>query len=335
METFNLFDCLVGSVLSESALKALEVQPLIKYLGPICEGALGEIYGPRGIGKTFFRDALSLSLTRKLDMGALKCEAAAGVLIVDGEMSLNLLKERQALSQNIGEPLKPLDIISNEYLYRSGKPVINLADKLWRDAFIKLIESGGDRWDVIIFDNLSSFLPGVKENDQDAWGPINGFLLQLRWMGKAVIFVHHAGKSGDQRGTSSREDQLDFVLKLTHPAGYDPEDGCRFDATFTKSRSLIGHEAASFTFEITTHPNGGLIWIVTNQRESKKGTITALLGNGISQKEVSDIMGVGKSYVSQIRKQAIADKLLEASGTSFTPAGMLKYGDIDVKRFIG
>jgi hypothetical protein len=239
-------------------------------------------------------------LTRNLDLGPLTSENPAGVLIVDGEMSLHLLKERQALSQNICPPLRPLDLISNEYLYQAGSPIINLGDKAWRDAFIELVKTNSNRWDVIIFDNLSSFLPGVKENDQESWTPINGFLLQLRWMGKAVIFIHHAGKNGDQRGTSGREDQLDFVLKLTIPAGRDPENGCKFDATFTKSRSLTGSEAAPFTFEICEHPNGGLTWAVTNQKESRKEMIIALSGNGFSQKYICDALGIDKAYMAML-----------------------------------
>ncbi|MGC9977183.1 MAG: AAA family ATPase [Syntrophales bacterium] len=332
----TLADCLVTSILSEDALKNLEIKPIKKYLGPICEGSLGEIYGPRGIGKTILRDVISICLTRNRDLGPFKCENPAGVLIFDGEMSLHLLKDRnRELTQNVCAALKPLDTISNEHLYRSGLPIINLANKLWRDAVIKLIMTMGDRWDVIIFDNLSSFLPGIKENDQEAWGPINEFLLQLRWLRKAVIFIHHAGKSGDQRGTSGREDQLDFVLKLTLPAGYDPEEGCRFDATLTKTRSFTGPEAAPFTFEITTHPKGGLTWIVTSQREQRKELIIALLGNGTSQKDAANIAGVSKGYVSQIRKQAINQKLLNPKGTNLTPTGLLKYGDFDIEKYTG
>lgn len=326
---------LMDAVLSEDALRNLEIKPNKKYLGPIGEGTMGEIYGPRGIGKTFLRDAISLCLTRNLDLGPLKCENPASVLIVDGEMSLHLLKERQSLSQNLGKPLKPLDIIANEQIYQAGSPVINLIDITWRDAFIELIKTMDDRWDVIIFDNLSSFLPGVKENDSEAWGPINGFFLQLRWLGKAVIFVHHAGKSGDQRGTSCREDQLDFVLKLTPAARHNPEAGCRFDATFTKARSLVGAEAAPFTFAISDHPKGGLMWSVTNQRESRKETIIALLGNGISQKSISEILDVDKGYVSRTKTAAIEKKLLNDSGAGFTAQGMLKYGDVNIDEFTG
>jgi putative DNA primase/helicase len=330
----NLLECMRGSILPENDLDFLEIQYPKKYLGPIGEGTIGEIFGPRGVGKTFFRDAIGLCLTRKMDLGPLKCENPAGVLIVDGEMGLSLLKDRRRLAKNCPAALRPLDFLSNEHLYRAGNPVINLADKKWRDAFLEMMKTDG-RWDVIIFDNLSSFLPGLRENDQDAWAPINGFYLQLRWMGKAVVFVHHAGKSGDQRGTSGREDSLDYVLKLTTPPGHDPEEGCRFDATFTKSRSLTGPEAAPFTFSIENLHDGALTWTVSNMKEKKKETIIALLGNGVSQKDIAEIMRVDKAYVSRVRTGAVRDGILNQKGTEFTQSGYLKYGKVDVERYTG
>lgn len=322
------------SLLSEIELQDIKIETPKKYLGPIVEGSLGEIYGPRGIGKTFLRDAISLCLTRKMDLGPFKCENEAGVLIVDAEMPLHLLKDRQReLSRNVGKALKNLDTIANEQLYKSGSSPINLSDPTWRNSILELIATENDRWNVIILDNLSSLLPGIKENDKDAWGPINQFLLQLRWMGKAVIFIHHAGKSGDQRGTSGREDQLDFVLKLTLPAGHNPEEGCRFDATLTKSRSLTGSEAQPFTFGIIPYPAGGLTWTTASQRENKKETIIALLGSGTTQKTIAEIMKVSKGYVSQVRASAITRRVLDAKGTGFTQEGLLKYGDIDLERY--
>lgn len=330
----TLCESLEKTVLSENALKNLEVKPQKKFLGPIFEGTLGEMYGPRGIGKTWLRDAIAHCLTRGLKLGPFTSGCPAGVLIVDGEMSISSLKERLSLSQNLPVALKPLDFISNELLYQGGYPVINLSDPLWREAFIELIKITGDKWNVIIFDNLSSLLPSVKENDQEAWGPTNGLFLQLRWMGKAVVFIHHAGKNGDQRGTSGREDQLDFVLKLTLPPGHDPQDGCRFNATLTKSRSLTGDEAAPFTFEIGKHPAGGLTWTVSNLKESRKEIIIALLGNGIAQRSICELLGVDKAYVSRVKMNSIRQKILMDKGNDFTPVGFLKYGGIDIENYI-
>ena len=39
------------------------------------------------------------------------------------------------------------------------------------------------------------------------------------------MFVHHAGKSGDQRGTSRREDLLDYSIRLAEVGSL--EDGGR------------------------------------------------------------------------------------------------------------
>jgi putative DNA primase/helicase len=55
---------------------------------------------------------------------------------------------------------------------------------------------------------------GLRENDSDAWSPIQQWLLQLRRRGLAVLIVHHAGKTGGQRGTSRREDVLDSSFCL-------------------------------------------------------------------------------------------------------------------------
>ncbi|MEK7689981.1 MAG: hypothetical protein AAB425_03070, partial [Bdellovibrionota bacterium] len=62
-------DCLSSSILGEIELRNLDIKPIQKFLGPISEGTLGEIYGPRGIGKTFLRDVISICLTRGIDLG--------------------------------------------------------------------------------------------------------------------------------------------------------------------------------------------------------------------------------------------------------------------------
>jgi putative DNA primase/helicase len=57
-----------------------------------------------------------------------------------------------------------------------------------------------DRWldgvELLILDNLSSLTAGLRENDSDAWSPIQEWLLRLRRRGISVLIVHHAGKRG-------------------------------------------------------------------------------------------------------------------------------------------
>jgi hypothetical protein len=55
--------------------------------------------------------------------------------------------------------------------------------------------------ELLILDNLSSLTVGLRENDSDAWSPIQQWLLQLRRRGAFGADRAHAGKTGGQRGT--------------------------------------------------------------------------------------------------------------------------------------
>ena len=52
---------------------------------------------------------------------------------------------------------------------------------------------------------------GLRENDSDAWSPIQQWLLQLRRRGLAVLIVHHAGKTGGQRGSADKFTQSAYA----------------------------------------------------------------------------------------------------------------------------
>jgi RimJ/RimL family protein N-acetyltransferase len=69
---------------------------------------------------------------------------------------------------------------------------------------------------------LSALCRVSEENEAGDWVPIQSWILSLRRRGITVLLLHHAGKSGAQRGTLRREDLLDVVIKLKHPADYSP-----------------------------------------------------------------------------------------------------------------
>jgi putative DNA primase/helicase len=185
---------------------------------------------------------------------------------------------------------------------------------------------------LIILDNLSSLVSGVPENTKEDWDGINQLLLSLRFMGLAVLMVHHAGKSGDQRGISSREDNLDITIKLTRPAGYRPQDGASFEVEFTKARGVFGECANSFNMRFINNGKNGLIWTTDEPGSGSRETIIALLGHGISQKDIPALLNCGKAWVSRVKAKAIREELLTKNG-AFTPKGKLEFGKVDIGEF--
>ena len=100
--------------------------------------------------------------------------------------------------------------------------------------------------DLIVVDNLSTICPSVKENDADSWVPVQAWALAQRRAGRSVLFVHHAGNSGAQRGTSRKEDTLETIIGLRRPPDYSADQGCRFELHFEKNRGFHGADAEPF-----------------------------------------------------------------------------------------
>ena len=90
---------------------------------------------------------------------------------------------------------------------------------------------------LIVIDNISTLASAGHDNDAESWTPVQGWLLKLRRRGLSVLLIHHAGKGGQQRGTSRREDVLDTVIALRHPADYMPTEGARFNVHIEKART--------------------------------------------------------------------------------------------------
>jgi putative DNA primase/helicase len=128
---------------------------------------------------------------------------------------------------------------------------------------------------------------------------------------------HHTGKSGGQRGTSAREDNLDISILLKRPSDYVPEDGCRFIASFTKARvsqdalSLIGDTE----FKLTQDESGKYTFEYKNVRKAVKKDVTRMLGEGMKPGAIVESLGVSKGYVSRIKKEGFESGYFCKDGT--------------------
>ncbi|MEO1087761.1 MAG: AAA family ATPase, partial [Acidobacteriota bacterium] len=189
------------------------------------------VYARPGVGKTYFSltFAMALALGQHVDVCGWRVgEKPLPVLYVDGEMDGEEMQERiENLLRGSGtwqtrtEP--SLHILSRADMFdATGKGIPDLSDPLGREAIEDAIDQVGAK--VVIIDNLSSLVIKGDENSSEDWAEINQWLLRLRAKGLHVMVVHHAGKSGAQRGSSKREDNVNMIVKLEHPEDYEASD---------------------------------------------------------------------------------------------------------------
>jgi RecA/RadA recombinase len=266
------------------------------------EGGIVMVYGGRGIGKTFF----TLSLAASASSGApfLKWgepSKTVGVLIVDGEMALSDLRSRLT-ALLIRKPIEPVMIISSEVAFAKTERDINLVDGAQRNDILSILD-GNKEIRLVIIDNISCLFSGIRESSKDDWEQITPWLLAMRRRGVAVVLVHHAGKGGDQRGTSGREDLLDTVIKLD-PVNGSSNDGARFIVKFTKSRGAYGDDVKAFEASLDLDSNE--LWSWRQVEESNYERMLSLAGEGVSSvTDMAEELGITKGTVSKLKKKGI------------------------------
>jgi putative DNA primase/helicase len=144
----------------------------------------------------------------------------------------------------------------------------------------------------------------------------------LRFAGISTVLLHHEGKTGSQRGTSAREDNLDISISLKRPQDYRPEDGARFICHFEKARVRQAdlHLLADTEFQMQTDPEGKTIWTWKNVKQENKAMVLKMLNEGTAAKEIAAALGITAARVSQIRKEGVRDGLITEAG-KFTQTG--------------
>jgi putative DNA primase/helicase len=195
--------------------------------------SLTMVAGMRGVGKSWFGESLVDSVSRGVSLGPWQTINSVPCLYVDGEMAIQETRERfEALAG--GERKSPLLIYSDHFSDMKGMLKVNLTIPKCREEIKGVCLDMGIK--LLVLDNLSCLVPVVDENSKEDWDPLNQWLLELRFKGVSVVFLHHTNKGGGQRGTSGREDSLDTSIFLLRPPGYSPEDRAFFFVTFTKNR---------------------------------------------------------------------------------------------------
>jgi putative DNA primase/helicase len=301
-------------------LRALNVMELgahqfperVQLLGPLIHaGDLAMVFAGRGVGKT----QVCLSIGAALAFGAVflrwKAAQPVGVLYLDAEMAGAVMQQRVAsfIPEDAPDNLAENFRLFTPDLLPEGQPLPDLSTLAGQQMIEPLID---DKTRVIVIDNLSAWCRTGKENESDSWTPVSDWLLTLRRRGIAVLLVHHAGKSGEQRGTSKREDLLDIVIQLKRAGDYDSRTGAAFTWAVTKGRHLVGDDAAELDLVLTID-DGVARWAFKEAEASSAERITALADEGMTGPMIAEELGINRSTVWRALKKA--GKLPVKAGT--------------------
>ena len=281
-------------VVSASELLKADFPPRDMLLSPWLESqSLSMIHSWRGTGKTHVAMGIAYALASGGAFLDWKASVPVPVLYLDGEMPGVALRSRLALivASNHEEPAEGfLRFLTPDFQPDGVMP--NLAEIEGQDAIEPLL---GDAR-VIVVDNLSCLVRGGKENEGDSWVPLAEWALRMRSSGRSVIFIHHSGKGGQQRGTSKREDLLDVVIQLKRPADYLPTQGARFEIHFEKARALYGKDVTALEVTLNT-VSGSQQWDTRTVEVASDTQMIELANLGLCQADIAKELGVNRSTV--------------------------------------
>lgn len=279
-------------VLDAQDLLEREFPPRGYLLFPILpERGLAMIVAARGIGKTWVGLNLAVAVGSGGQFLGWTAPKPRRVVYVDGEMPATVLQDRfvsimEALDGNM--PPENFQLIAAD-LQERGIPSIATPEG---QAFLDFEVRAAD---LVILDNIATLCGTGDENVSDAWRPVQEWALRQRAAGRSVLFIHHAGKNGGQRGTSAREDVLDTVINLSRPYDYDTSQGARFEVHYPKARGFYGPDAEPFEARFADG-----VWTTGPiQKGEDVEALKAMKREGMSVRDIATRTGLSKSAVDR------------------------------------
>ena len=275
------------------------------------------IYSPTGMGKSWFAWSIATAIRGGgvIKEGLWENEKPGKVLLIDGEMDMEDLKERQELSIKATDAdqesvYKNLQIISRQdQMMNLG--FLNLGNKESQKSLINYVENEGIR--VVILDNFSTLVDMPDENSASCMQPFQDFLLNMKQREISTLLVHQTRKNPNgqkmaYRGSQKLSVTFDNILQLASTESNDgnEDDGCSFHITSDKQRRggeincALRLNSVSGNWEIIEH-------IPKNLRELRDAIN---LDQFKGQQELADCLKTNQSSISRRINQAVQMGLL-------------------------
>ena len=279
--------------LALSDFLALDIPPRENLLAPIImQKSVNMLFGPRGCGKTHLGVGIAVAVATGTAFLHWQAPEPRRVVYIDGEMPATALQERFDAAtrgiDNFSYAATHLAILASD-LRLDGLP--NLATLEGQARYAPKLEG----FELIIVDNIATLCRGGKENESDSWALLQAWALEQRRAGRAVLFLHHSGKGGDQRGTSAREDIMDTVIKLSRPTDYKPAEGARMIVEFSKARGIMGQDAEPFEARLAAG-----VWTVRAATSARDESILELKDIGLTQRQIAIELSISAATVNRV-----------------------------------
>lgn len=280
------------------------IEPLLSSRGT------GEIFAWRGTGKSYITTQMAVDISTGAPMmfgghrgggGHWPISRAYRLLYVYGEMDDSEIQERARSIARICERRgvahptdEQLGTMCKDF-QKTWRPKISTA----RDRKIieeRIFQYG---YEGMILDNISTLWPESQERQSERSAILSEWFTDLNQRGIWVVWLHHAGKSGEQRGDSEKEDMLSFVLKLRRPANYKPDEQLRVEVHVEKNRHkcLQPRMLMPFEIQLTKGQHGENEWVTRPAKDAQKEAAFQMFKDKMPQMFVAQEVGVSKATI--------------------------------------
>lgn len=271
------------------------------------------VWAQAGLGKTMLTLSMALAVAGGGEFLQWKNETPRRVLVVDGEMHAEDLKDRLAMLMptiaglDVAAASRNLKLLPRQF--QGGEVRFpDLGAPEGQDVILAQIKQHGA--ELVILDNFATLAEVNDENEAASMTPVLTFLLRLKQAGVACVLVHHSGKTGaSYRGSSKLATTFEVILGLRPWEGAAAGAGAAFETEWTKFRGEPHDAIRAALVKLERQPNGPPAWVaVPSESDEVRLLIEAAQSGRFSTgQDIAAALGWQSSKVSRLKARAIKD----------------------------